>query len=155
MIRITCFFCHKPGHIAAFCKTNQIKSNQQRMQTVKRLPQANTWRRQPFIRYANCFYGYCFYCKEFGHKVIECRTYGQRLMFKTSRRFMNHGEFTRTHNSAKNMINCCVCHKIGHMSSQCPLNGCGPSSQNRCQKNRCLQWKKKLNKCDLALISQD
>ena len=68
---------------------------------------------------------------------------------------MNNGEFTRTHNPFKNIIKYFVCHKIGHMSSKCPLKECGPYSQKRCQTNSCLQWKKKLNKCDLALIAQD
>ena len=86
----TCYACHKLGHIVAYCYTRRINTNQQRMQTMKIFPQANKWRRQPFIRNANCFYGYCFYCKKFGHKIIECRKYGQRLMFKTSRMFMNH-----------------------------------------------------------------
>ena len=76
-------------------------------------------------------------------------------MFKNPIIFMNNGDFTRTHNPFKNIIKCFVCHKNGHISSKCPLKGCGPSSQNRFQTNSCLQWKKKLNKCDLALIAQD
>ena len=51
MRSITCFFCHKPGHIAAYCKTKKIQSNQQRMYKMKRLPQENKWRGQPFTRY--------------------------------------------------------------------------------------------------------
>ena len=29
-------------------------------------------RRQPFSRYKEFFYGYCFYCSNFGHKVVNC-----------------------------------------------------------------------------------
>jgi hypothetical protein len=29
-------------------------------------------RRQPFSRYKEFFYGYCFYCSNFGHKAIDC-----------------------------------------------------------------------------------
>jgi hypothetical protein len=29
-------------------------------------------RRQPFSRYKECFYGYCFYCSNFGHKAVNC-----------------------------------------------------------------------------------
>ena len=122
---------------------------------MRRLPQANKWRGQPFTRYTNRFHGYCFYCKGFGHKAMECRTYGQILMFKTPRRFINNGEFTRTHNPFKIIIKFFVCNQIGQISSKCPLKECGPYSQKRCQKNSFLQWKKKLNKCDLALIAQD
>ena len=53
MRSITCFACHKPGHIVAYCKIKQIQSNQKRMQKMKRLPQANKWRGQPFTRYTN------------------------------------------------------------------------------------------------------
>jgi hypothetical protein len=29
-------------------------------------------RRQPFSRYKEFFYGYCFYCSNFGHKDVNC-----------------------------------------------------------------------------------
>jgi hypothetical protein len=29
-------------------------------------------RRQPFSRYKEFFYGYCFYCSNFGHKAVNC-----------------------------------------------------------------------------------
>jgi hypothetical protein len=29
-------------------------------------------RRQPFSKYKYFFYGYCFYCSNFGHKVVNC-----------------------------------------------------------------------------------
>ena len=29
-------------------------------------------RRQPFSRYKEFFYGYCFYCANFGHKDVNC-----------------------------------------------------------------------------------
>jgi hypothetical protein len=29
-------------------------------------------RRQPFSRYQGFFYGYCFFCSNFGHKAINC-----------------------------------------------------------------------------------
>ena len=29
-------------------------------------------RRQPFSRYKGFFYGYCFLCSKFGHKVVNC-----------------------------------------------------------------------------------
>jgi hypothetical protein len=29
-------------------------------------------RRQPFSRYKGFFYGYCFFCSNFGHKVVNC-----------------------------------------------------------------------------------
>jgi hypothetical protein len=29
-------------------------------------------RRQPFSKYKEFFYGYCYYCANFGHKVVNC-----------------------------------------------------------------------------------
>ena len=121
MRNVTCFSCHKLGHIAKYCQTKIIDFNHQKMQKLKRLPQANKWRGQPYTRYTNRFHGYCFCCKGFVHKAMECKTYGKILMCKTPRIFMNSGDFTRTHNPFKNIIKCFVCHKIGHMSSKCLL----------------------------------
>ena len=128
MKNATCYVCHKPGHIAAYCYARKSNSDLQKMQTVKRLSQTNKWRKQSYIRYENNFYGYCFYCKEFGHKIIECRKYRQRLMFNTSRRFMSQSNFVHAHNSAKTII-------------KCSKGG--------------LQWIKKVTNCDLALTAQD
>ena len=36
-----------------------------------------------------------------------------------------------------------------------PLRGCGSSPQKRYETKGCFQWKKKVNKCDLALTAQD
>ena len=155
MKNATFYVCHKLGHIVAYCHARRSNSNQLKIQTVKRLSQINNQRRQPHTRYASCFYGYCFCCKEFGHKIIECRKYGQRLMFNTSRRFMNQRNFVHTHNSAKIMIKCCVCNQVGHMPSKFPLKGCDSSPHKRYQTKGCFQWKKKVNKCDLDLTAQD
>ena len=138
MKNVTCYACHKLGNIAAYCHKRRIDSNQQRMQKVKRLPEANKWRRQPFLRYANYFYGYFFYCKEFGHKAKECRMNGKILMYGNSRRWMNNGEFTHVHNSFINIIKCFDCHQIGPKCHKCPLRECGPSSQEGTkQKDAC------------------
>ena len=55
MKNITCFSCHKPGHIAAHCKTRHINFNQQKMQQMRRTPQARKWKRQSFTKYKNHF----------------------------------------------------------------------------------------------------
>ena len=44
MKNITCFFCHKLGHIVAHCKTRHINLNQQKMQQMRRTPQARKWK---------------------------------------------------------------------------------------------------------------
>jgi hypothetical protein len=30
-------------------------------------------------RYANLFYGHCFYCTNFGHKVVDCKDYKRNV----------------------------------------------------------------------------
>ena len=74
MKNITCFSCHKPGHIAAHCKTRHINFNPQNMQQMRRPPQANRWKRQSFTRYTNHFCGYCYSCNDFGHVAAQCKT---------------------------------------------------------------------------------
>jgi len=40
----------------------------------------NTPQRRSFTpRYVNLFYGHCFYCTNFGHKVSYCRAYGRNV----------------------------------------------------------------------------
>jgi hypothetical protein len=51
-------------------------------QKVYRPPQ----RRQMFLRYKNFFYGYCFFCSNFGHKAIN---YSLRFRYEQSRYSMN------------------------------------------------------------------
>jgi hypothetical protein len=43
-------------------------------------------RRQNFSRYTNFFYGYCFFCSNFGHKAINCSL---RFRYEQSRYSMN------------------------------------------------------------------
>jgi hypothetical protein len=43
-------------------------------------------RRQSFSRYKNFFYGYCFFCSNFGHKAIKCSL---RFRYEQSRYSMN------------------------------------------------------------------
>jgi hypothetical protein len=57
-------------------------------------------------RYANLFYGHCFYCTNFGHKVADCRDY--------KRNFQARSAYVAAHN-----IECCKYHKYGHIASDC------------------------------------
>jgi hypothetical protein len=44
-------------------------------------------RRQPFSRYKEFFYGYCFYCSNFGHKAVNCslRLRHEQLRFQRNK----------------------------------------------------------------------
>jgi hypothetical protein len=46
-------------------------------------------KRQPFPRYKEFFYGYCFYCSNFGHKAVNCsfRLRHEKLRFRRNKCF--------------------------------------------------------------------
>jgi hypothetical protein len=78
------------SHSAETKKENQLARWNERKnprtelvdQKVYRPPQ----RRQFFPRYKNFFYGYCFFCSNFGHKAINCSL---RYKYEQSRYSMN------------------------------------------------------------------
>jgi septal ring factor EnvC (AmiA/AmiB activator) len=57
-------------------------------------------------RYANLFYGHCFYCTKFGHKVADCMDYKRNVQERSA--------YVVAHK-----IECYKCHKYGHISSDC------------------------------------
>jgi hypothetical protein len=63
-------------------------------------------RRSFTLRYANLFYGHCFYCINFGHKVVDCRDYKRNVQAGSS------------YVGASN-IECYKCHNYGYIASDC------------------------------------
>jgi hypothetical protein len=57
-------------------------------------------------RYANCFYGHCFYCTNFGNKVANCRDYKRNVQARSA--------YVATRN-----IECYKFHNYGHIASDC------------------------------------
>jgi hypothetical protein len=57
-------------------------------------------------RYANLFYGHCFYCTNFGHKVVDCRDYKRNVQERSA--------YVDPRN-----IECYKCHNYGHIDSDC------------------------------------
>jgi hypothetical protein len=57
-------------------------------------------------RYENFFYGHCFYCTNFGHRVAYCRDYKRNVQARSV--------YVSPHN-----IECYKCHKYGHKASDC------------------------------------
>jgi chromosome segregation ATPase len=57
-------------------------------------------------RNANLFYGHCFYCTNFGHKVAYCRDYKRNVQ-------------ARSAYVAPRNIECYKCHNYGHIASDC------------------------------------
>jgi hypothetical protein len=58
--------------------------------------------------YANLFYGHCFYCTNFGHKVADCRDYKINVQARSAYVSPRNIEFYK-------------CHNYGHISSDCRI----------------------------------
>jgi hypothetical protein len=70
-------------------------------------PRQEFKRTTPFTpRYVNLFYGHCFYCTNFGHKVADCRAYGRNVQ-------------ARNAYVAPHSIECYKCHNYGHIARDC------------------------------------
>jgi hypothetical protein len=80
------------------CRSSKVKysrseSIEQRsnVRTAERRHQSGrnrfSQRRQPFSRYKEFFYGYCFYCANFGHKAVNCslRFRNEQLRFQRNK----------------------------------------------------------------------
>ena len=63
-------------------------------------------RRSFTSRYQSLFYGYCFTCNNFGHKVVDCRSYGRN------------GQERNVYVAPYN-IEFYKCHNYGHISHDC------------------------------------
>jgi hypothetical protein len=57
-------------------------------------------------RYQNFFYGHCFTCNNFGHKVVDCRAY------------VRNGQERNVYVTPYN-IECYKCHNYGHIARDC------------------------------------
>ena len=93
-------------------------------------------RRPPTIRYQNMFLGYCFFCRNFGHKAINYRENAinnylrNRDGYKTSKNdFMSNKNKTsqrfanKNYNSFAPLMNfnveCYKCNNFGHKAHEC------------------------------------
>jgi hypothetical protein len=64
-------------------------------------------RRQPFSRYKEFFYGYCFYCSNFGHKAVNCslRIRREQLRFPRNK-FLPQQRMIQQSNKPSHIANC-------------------------------------------------
>jgi hypothetical protein len=71
-------------------------------------------RRQPFSRYKEFFYGYCFYCSNFGHKAVNCslRPRNEQLRFQRNKYFPQQ-RMIQPGNNPSQIANCQI--KSGHI----------------------------------------
>jgi hypothetical protein len=86
------------------------------------------------LEYGNTFNGYCFYCKNFGHKALECKSPEKK----------NSGR-------SNNLMRCWICNYVGHTTKFCQTMRCyncdkfGHKSQD-CRKSRRQPMKNNLYK---------
>jgi hypothetical protein len=121
-------------------------------------------RRQPFSRYKEFFYGYCFYCSNFGHKAVNCslrlrhkqlrfqrnKYLPQQRMRSTSRQCCNNN-----FDLLNNEIECYNCHNFGHKAANCHLKSYKANPRIKSLDRNPNTWKRKdSEKCGQALSTQ-
>jgi hypothetical protein len=84
----------------------QKSFNHDHDQSKKKFRRTTPQRRSFTPRYENLFYGHCFYCTNFGHKVADCRDYKRNV------------QADRAYVVTRN-IECYKCHNYGHIASDC------------------------------------
>jgi hypothetical protein len=135
-------------------------------------------RRQPFSRYKEFFYGYCFYYSNFGHKAVNCslrfiheqsrHPRNKYLPLQRMRQPSNKQPQTTNHVMAgkkmqikhKNRYDplfnepeCYICHNYGHKSADCRLKNYKTISNHRAENVKV--WNKlRDDKCGLVLSAQ-
>jgi hypothetical protein len=129
--------------------------------------------RRPFTtRYQNIFLGYCFSCKNFGHKEIDCRVYGRNNYVRNrSRRPHNHeddhmnnqtrsfhGTIDRNYNPFSPLhykVECYKCNNYGHIARDCRSNMTKPSRPGYKKVWKRKQEKENKEECELAWYAQN
>jgi hypothetical protein len=88
-------------------------------------------RRQPFSRYKDFFYGYCFYCSNFGHKAVNCSL---RFRHEQSRhprnKYLPQQRMRQPSNKQPQIANCQI--KFRDMQLRRSRNNKQPMSRQRC-----------------------
>ena len=79
-------------------------------------------------RYEKAFYGYCYFCNKFGHRAIDCKSWGKSTHSRTrdinayiqSYNFHYYEHISREcRNKLNNIIECYNCHSYGNISRDC------------------------------------
>jgi hypothetical protein len=91
-------------------------------------------RRQPFSRYKEFFYGYCFYCSNFGHKAVNCslRLRHEQLRFQRNK-YLPQQRMIQPSNKPSQIANCQI--KSRDMQLRRSRNNQQSMSRQRCNNN--------------------
>jgi hypothetical protein len=91
-------------------------------------------RRQPFSRYKELFYGYCFYCSNFGHKAVNCsfRLRHEHLSFPRNK-YLPQQRMIQQSKKPSQIANCQI--KSRDMQLRRSINNKQSMSRQRCNNN--------------------
>jgi hypothetical protein len=95
-------------------------------------------------RYANLFYGHCFYCTNFGHKFANCRDYKINAQERNA--------YVAPHN-----FECYKCRNYGHVASDCRSmidNFIKENTAIRCKKAWIRKHEEQVNKAQVPKITR-
>jgi hypothetical protein len=93
-----------------------------------------TQRRQPFSRYQGFFYGYCFFCSNFGHKVVNCSLKFRYEQERHSRyKYLPQQRMIQPSNKSSQIANCQI--KSRDMQLRRSRNNKQSMSRQRCNDN--------------------
>jgi hypothetical protein len=122
-------------------------------------------RRQPFSRYTNVFYGYCFYCSNFGHKAVNCslkfrheqsrHPNNKYLPQQRMRQPMSRQRYNNHFDLLSNELECYNCHNFGHKAANFHLKNFKADPRINLLARKANTWKRKDSEnCGLVLSNQ-
>jgi hypothetical protein len=96
---------------------NALSAERRYQQEINQFSQ----RRQPFSRYKEFFYGYCFYCSNFVHKAVysSLKLRHEQLRFQRNKYFPQQ-RMIQSSNNPSRTANCQI--KYGHIQLRGPRN---------------------------------
>jgi hypothetical protein len=108
-------------------RNNALSAGRHHQQERNRFAQ----RRQPFSKYKEIFYGYCFYCSNFGHKAVNfsLRLRHEQLRFQRNKYFPQQ-RMIQSSNNPSRTANCQI--KYGHIHRRRPRNNQQSISRKHC-----------------------
>ena len=98
---------------STFMQQRNFNHDQPRQESRRTTPQRISFT----PRYVNLFYGSCFYCTNFGHRVVDCKTHGRNTQVRSA--------YVAPHN-----IECYKCHNYGHIHHDCRSRMDAPMKEN-------------------------
>jgi hypothetical protein len=121
---------------------------------------------RPSFKYQNFFYGYCFYCSNFGHKIANCqikfrdihlgRSRNKQSLQHITKKLMNRQHNTNQFYLLNNELEFYNCHNFGHKAANFHLKKYKTDPRINPLARNSNTWKKKdSEKCGLVLSAQE